>query len=52
MKNGISVKTFIGLIAAAITGVVAFAGEINNQKKEQQIEDMEKRIRKLEKKED
>ena len=52
MKKGISVKTFIGLIAAAVTGVVAFANEINSQKKEQMIEDMDKRIKKLEKKED
>lgn len=49
MKKGISVKTFVGLVAAAITGVVAFANEVNNQKKEQMISDMDKRIKKLEK---
>ena len=50
MKKGISVKTFIGLLAAAVTGIVAFANEVNNQRKEQMIDDMEKRIKKLEKK--
>lgn len=39
---------FIGFICAGIAGVVAFLGEINNQKKEQRIDNMEKRIASLE----
>lgn len=39
----------IGLISAGIAACVAFLGEINNQKKEQRIDDMDNRIKMLEK---
>lgn len=39
----------IGLISAGIAACVAFLGEINNQKKEQRIDEMDNRIKMLEK---
>ena len=46
MKN---LKSKIGIIFAVGAAVVAFFTELDNQKKDKQLEDMEKRICKLEK---
>lgn len=44
-------KSLIGVLFAIGAGVMAFCTELDNQKKEKMIEDMEKRITKLERKE-
>lgn len=43
-------KSMMGLFLAIGAGLAAFATEMDNQKKEKKIEDMEKRITKLESK--
>lgn len=40
----------IGLISAGIAACVAFLGEINNQKKEQRIDNIDDRLKALEEK--
>lgn len=40
----------IGLVSAGIAACVAFLGEINNQKKEQRIDDIDNRLAMLEEK--
>lgn len=43
-------KSLIGILMAVGAGIVAFAGEIDNQKKEKKMKDMEERIANLEQK--
>lgn len=43
-------KSVIGVLFAIGAAVIAFCGEIDSQNKDKLIEDMEKRITKLEKK--
>lgn len=43
-------KSLVGLLFAIGAGVAAFIGEVDNQKKDRKIEDMEKRIATLEEK--
>ena len=45
----INSKSLIGLLFAVGAGIAAFIGEIDNQKKDKKIEDMERRISDLEK---
>lgn len=47
MKN-INWKAVLGIASAVIAGLVAFSGEINNQKKEARINSMDERISFLE----
>lgn len=47
MKN-INWKAVLGIASAVIAGLVAFSGEISNQKKEARINSMDKRISFLE----
>lgn len=47
----INLGKFLGIFAAVGAGVIAFTTEISNQRKDKQIEDMEKRIANLEQKE-
>lgn len=49
MKN-INWKAVLGIASAIIAGVVAFSGEIGNQKKEARIDSMDQRISFLENK--
>ena len=51
MKKKINLKSAVGIVCAMIAGIAAFVTEIDNQKKEKKIEDMEKRITNLENKE-
>ena len=51
MPKKISPKSLIGRAMAIGAGVVAFFSEIDNQKKDAKIEEMEKRITDLEQKE-
>ena len=48
MLKKINPKSFIGLLFAVGAGIAAFVSEIDNQKKDKKIEDMETRIAKLE----
>lgn len=50
MKKKINPKSLIGILCAVGAGVAAFITEIDNQKKNKKIEDMENRISKLEEK--
>jgi len=43
-------KALIGILFAVGAGVAAFFGEIDNQKKDKKLEDMENRITNLENK--
>ena len=45
----INSKSAIGILLAVGAGLAAFFGEIDNQKKDKKIEDMEKRLSNLEK---
>lgn len=45
----INLKSSVGILFAIVAGLAAFFGEMDNQKKEKQIEDMERRISDLEK---
>lgn len=47
MKN-INWKAVLGIASAIIAGLVAFSGEISNQKKEARINSMDERISFLE----
>lgn len=47
MKN-INWKAVLGIASAVIAGLVAFSGEISNQKKEARINSMDERISFLE----
>lgn len=47
----INPKSLIGILAAVGAGVVAFITEMDNQRKDKKIEDMENRISILENKE-
>lgn len=47
----INPKSLVGILAAVGAGVVAFITEIDNQRKDKKIEDMENRISILENKE-
>ena len=49
MLKKINPKSAIGLLCAVGAGIIAFVTEIDNQKKEKKIEDMENRITNLEK---
>lgn len=51
MKPKINMKSLIGILFAVGAGVAAFMTEIDNQKKDAKIEDMETRITNLELKE-
>ena len=51
MLKKINPKSLIGILAAVGAGVIAFVTEIDNQKKDKKIEDMERRITNLETKE-
>lgn len=51
MLKKINPKSLIGIAMAIGAGIVAFIGEIDNQKKEKKIEDMEQRIANLEQRE-
>lgn len=48
MKKHIEPKTLIGILCAIGAAVTAFVGEIDNQKRNKKIDDMENRIIKLE----
>lgn len=48
MKPKINTKSLIGILFAVGAGVAAFIGEMDNQKKDLKIEDMENRIANLE----
>lgn len=48
MLKKINPKSLIGIAMALGAGIIAFFGEIDNQKKEKKIEDMENRIANLE----
>lgn len=48
MLKKINPKSLVGILMAVGAGIAAFATEIDNQKKEKKIEDMEKRITNLE----
>lgn len=48
MKPKINMKSVIGILFALGAGVAAFMTEIDNQKKDLKIEDMENRIANLE----
>lgn len=50
MLKKINPKSLIGILMAVGAGIAAFATEIDNQKKEKKIEDMENRIAVLEEK--
>lgn len=50
MKMKFDPKSLVGILFAVGAGVAAFIGEIDNQKKDKKIEDMETRIANLEKK--
>lgn len=50
MKHKIDPKSLIGILCAIGAGVTAFINEVDNQKKNKKIEDMENRIIKLEEK--
>lgn len=43
-----NLKSIIGLSVAAIAGITAFIGNIQDQKKEERIDNMDERIKKLE----
>jgi hypothetical protein len=45
-----SKTTIIGLVGAIITGVTAFVGELDDQKRDRHIEDIEKRLQLIESK--
>lgn len=47
MKN-INWKAVLGIASAIIAGLVAFSGEVSNQKKEARINNMDERISFLE----
>lgn len=49
MKN-INWKAVLGVASAIVAGVVAFSGEIANQKKEARIDNMDQRLSFLENK--
>ena len=51
MLKKINPKSLFGVLIAVSAGVMAFYNEIDNQKKDAKIEDMEKRIANLEQKE-
>lgn len=51
MLKKINPKSFIGVLVAIGAGIAAFYSEIENQKKDAKIEDMENRIANLESKE-
>ena len=42
-------KSIVGIVAAAVVGVVAFSDEMDKQKNTKKIKDMENRINELEK---
>lgn len=44
----INPKAMLGIIIAGVSGVVAFCGSISDQKRDELITDMEKRIKLLE----
>lgn len=48
MLKKINPKSLFGILMAVGAGIAAFATEIDNQKKEKKIEDMENRITSLE----
>ena len=50
MKKNVNPKALIGIICAIGAGISAFINEIDNQKKNKKIEDMENRILRLEEK--
>lgn len=43
-----NLKSVVGIIAAAVVGVVAFSDEMDKQKNTKKIKDMEDRIKDLE----
>lgn len=45
----INLKSSVGILLAIGAGIAAFFSEIDNQKKDKKIEDMEKRLSDLEK---
>lgn len=49
MLKKINPKSLLGILMAVGAGITAFSTEIDNQKKEKKIEDMENRIANLEK---
>lgn len=49
MKN-INWKAILGIASAVVAGLVAFTGEVSNQKKEARINNMDQRITFLENK--
>lgn len=49
MLKKINPKSFFGVLVAVGAGIAAFITEVDNQKKNKKIEDMETRIAKLEK---
>ena len=51
MLKKINPKSLFGILIAVGAGVAAFVTEIDNQKKDKKIEDMENRITNLEKRE-
>ena len=50
MLKKINPKSFVGILFAVGAGIAAFVSEIDNQKKDKKIEDMETRITNLEQK--
>lgn len=50
MLKKINPKSFIGVLFAVGAGIAAFVSEIDSQKKDKKIEDMETRIANLEQK--
>lgn len=51
MQKKINPKSLVGLLVAVGAGIAAFFTEIESQKKDKKIEDMENRIAMLEQKE-
>lgn len=53
MRGGVvmkfNFKSIVGIVAAAVVGVVAFSDEMDKQKNTKKIKDMENRINELEK---
>lgn len=45
--KGVDTKNLLGIGAAIVTGVIAFVGAVNDQKKEHEFEEMKKTLSEL-----